>query len=711
MQTILIKFMAIIGNIRKRTGLVIGFIAVALLLFLLMDALSSNSLVNQGGGDKHAGKINGKNITIQDYSTQYNQYEGDLRALYPGQTFDDKASESIRDQVWNDIIFNNLVGEHLRSMGIGVSALELGFSLWGPSPHPLVKQLFTNPNTGQFDGQQVRYVIQNMEELDKTGALKPQMTALQNIIEDEKLKTKYAAMISKGVGAPTFLLANVFNESNESATASFIPFLYSDIKDDEVKVSEEEIKNYINKNEQKYKTEAFSVIEYVLLQIIPTQEDSASLKIRMNDIYTDYLKTDNDSLFAKRNTEVPNSFSYVSREEASTRLKVDSFFTKPIGTVLKPYEEEGTYKVSKILDRKMIPDSVNASHILFKYETAAARDSITVLADSLLKLLKANRLRFEDVAAMHSKDASNASNGGYLGFFKQGQMVKPFNDITFYGMKQGDISKVETDFGLHIIRVNQARPTQVAVRLGECVYVIRSGKATNSDMFRKAVSMEQTLSSGELFDKAKDSVAVKTSPAIFSNQSSVAGIGSSRELVRWSFQAKVDEVKMFDLDDKFIIARLLSKSPKGVKPFEEIKSEVELEVRMEKKAQILLDKVKSQLAGTSNIQEFAAKTGKEVTTSPEIKLASPFVEGAGNEPNLVGAIHGAEKGKLVGPIKGKYGVYVFEVGDIQKISETPDYEMAKMQIRYAMMSRLGYNSLLEALKDKAKIEDKRYEFY
>lgn len=690
--------------------MVIGFIAIALLMFLLMDALSSNSMINSAGGEKYAGKINGKKIPIQDYANRYNAYENDLRSLYPGQTFDDQTSESIRDQVWNDLILDKLIGKNFNKMGISVSAIEMGFYLWGPNPHTLVRQLFTNPNTGEFNPEQVRYVIQNMEEIDQTGMLAPQMTALQNIIEQERVKTKYFSMIAKGVHIPKFLLQKQNAENMSTALVSIVPFLYSDIDDDVIKVTDEELKNYLNKHSHNYKTEEYVELEYMLVDIIPTSEDSASLMERMRTIFDDFQNTENDSLFAKRNTEVPNTFDYYFRDDLSERVMVDSFFSMPIGKILRPYEEDGAYKVTKILDRKSIADSVNASHVLFKFENAEQRDSVTALADSLITLLKQNRISFADVARIHSKDQSNANIGGALGFFKQGQMVKPFNDKVFYGMKQGDISSVETNFGLHIIRVERSVPSKTAVRLGDCVYAIRAGKVTNSDAFRKAVSMEQAYNTGDKFEKAKDSVAVKRTTPIFSNQSSITGIGTSREVVRWAFKAEMDEVKMFDLENKFIVTRLVKRVPKGIKSLEDVKAEVELEVRNEKKAEKLLEEVKTKMSGSTSIQQVASSTGKEVVTT-NVSASSPFIEGVGSEPVVAGAAFSLTPGKLYGPIKGDYGVYVIQIEELSKPEGEPNLQLALLQLQSNIMSKLNYQSILKALKDKAKIEDKRYEFY
>lgn len=690
--------------------MVIGFIAIALLMFLLMDALSSNSMINSAGGEKYAGKINGKNIPIQDYANRYNAYENDLRSLYPGQAFDDQTSESIRDQVWNDLILDKLIGKNFNKMGINVSAIEMGFYLWGPNPHMLVRQLFTNPNTGEFNPEQVRYVIQNMEEIDQTGMLAPQMAALQNIVEQERIKTKYFSMVAKGVHIPTFLMQKQNAENMTTALVSVVSFLYNDIDDDEIKVTEEDLKNYLKKNGNKYKTEEYVELEYMLVNIIATAEDSASLKERMKTIYEDFLKTENDSLFAKRNTEVPNTFDYYFKDDVSDRILADSFFSKPIGKILQPYEEDGAYKVTKIMDRKLIADSVSASHVLFKFENAQQRDSVIALADSLIELLKANKIRFADVARIHSQDQSNANNGGFLNFFKQGQMVKPFNDKVFYGMKQGDISRVETNFGLHIVRVDRSVPNKPAVRLAECVYNIRAGKVTNSDAFRKAVSMEQVYNTGEKFEKAKDSITVKRTAPIFSNQSSITGIGAAREVVRWAFKAKMDEVKMFDLDNQFIIARMVKRVPKGIKPLEDVKTEVELEVRNEKKAEKLLAEVKTKMTGSTSIQQVASNTEKEVVTT-NVSASSPFIEGIGSEPIVAGAVFSLTPGKLFGPIKGDYGVYVVQIDDFSQQEGEPNFQLALLQLQSNIMSKLNYQSILKALKDKAEIEDKRYEFY
>jgi len=100
-----------------------------------------------------------------------------------------------------------------------------------------------------------------------------------------------------------------------------------------------------------------------------------------------------------------------------------------------------------------------ASHILIPVESgdkAAARKK----ADELLVKVRAAPSDFAKLARENSKDPGSAAQGGDLGFFGRGMMVKPFED-TAYRLKEGEISDVvETDFGFHIIRVTEIKPAQ-----------------------------------------------------------------------------------------------------------------------------------------------------------------------------------------------------------------------------------------------------------
>ena len=110
------------------------------------------------------------------------------------------------------------------------------------------------------------------------------------------------------------------------------------------------------------------------------------------------------------------------------------------------------------------PEQRRASHILLTVGeggTAKDKDGARKKAEELLARVRANPNSFAQLAKENSKDTGSAANGGDLGFFGRGMMVKPFEDAAFK-LKEGEISDViESDFGFHIIRVTGIKAAQV----------------------------------------------------------------------------------------------------------------------------------------------------------------------------------------------------------------------------------------------------------
>ncbi len=700
--------MAVIGKIRKRTGLLIGFIAIALLLFLMMDALSSNSMIGSGGKQK-VGKINGKSVSIQEFANRYNAYENNIRAINPQQSIDDQTSAAIRDEVWNNIAMDALLGANMEDMGLSVSPLEIGNAMWGDNIHPIVRNLFTNPNTGEFQPEQVRYAVENVNTIDETGNLRNQLRAIENIIEDDRLKTKYASLVSKGIYVPKFMAQEFAMSNAKTASISYLSFPYSDVTNEGISTSEKDLKNYLNENAENYQAEASADLEYIQINIIPSREDSIEALKRAEEIKVEFLETSDDSLFVRRNSNGGFDNAYYTEDQINERALVSTFFNDPVNTLSNPYIEDNAYKISKVIDRKLIADSVKASHILFKYTTIEERDSSFALADSLFELLRDGKLDFSKTAKTHSTDPGSGFKGGDLGYFKQGVMVKPFNDAVFFNTTQGDITKVESQFGLHIIKNVRSKPTTPAVKLAEVVLPLRASKNTESDLYRKALEFEQAHKTSELF-KNNEIYSVLEVNNLTQNQVEVPNLGSARDLVQWAYKADQGDVQFFDLSDKFIVAHLAERRKEGTQSLESIKTEIEQKVINEKKTDKIIADIGNALTNATNIQEAASALGKEVKTAQNVRFLSSYIDGAGNEPNISAAVFGTATGQLSKPVSGERGVYVFQVNEFQDPANT-NVEFNRLQLKSGIIQKLTFNSILEALKKENSIEDQRFEYY
>jgi peptidyl-prolyl cis-trans isomerase D len=120
---------------------------------------------------------------------------------------------------------------------------------------------------------------------------------------------------------------------------------------------------------------------------------------------------------------------------------------------ISPDELRSYYEQNKA--RYGAPEERRAGHILL-----APGPDARARADELLARLKANPGEFEELAKQHSADPGSASQGGDLGYFDRTSMVKPFADAAF-AMQPGEVGgPIETEFGLHIIRVTDVRPAQ-----------------------------------------------------------------------------------------------------------------------------------------------------------------------------------------------------------------------------------------------------------
>jgi len=147
----------------------------------------------------------------------------------------------------------------------------------------------------------------------------------------------------------------------------------------------------------------------------------------------------------------------ISRDRALSdmRLAIMDQQNNPSTSALEAYARE-QYRVNQA--RYERPAQTRASHILLEDKGPESLQQAKVLVDKLRA-----GASFADLAKEHSTDQGSAARGGDLGFFAAGAMVRPFEDGVNALAKPGDISEpVKSQFGWHIIRLDERRPKSVA---------------------------------------------------------------------------------------------------------------------------------------------------------------------------------------------------------------------------------------------------------
>jgi peptidyl-prolyl cis-trans isomerase D len=507
--------------------------------------------------------------------------------------------------------------------------------------------------------------------------------------------------------------------------ASVLSLPYSTLDDAKFKVTDADITKYIKENQNKFKQEASRTLDLVVFDIIPTSEDSLERKNKLEDLRNTYLAiTDKskDTAFIERNSIQRDQVNFFSKSDVERSGRdAEVIFNTSVGTTTNIYIADGNYVFTKIIDRTFAPDSVRAAHILLSLgnRTEAEIADANRKADSIIALAYTGQVRFGDLANQNSLDEASKVKGGDLGYFPRNQMVKEFNDQVFYkNMLPGQLAKVESQFGLHIILLLDTRNPEIVTKFADFVEPIRPSKATESVAYGVATAFFQKNNTAPKFDTAAKSEKLIPNAIVTANSYSIQNLGSAREIVRWAFdekEGKPNSIKYFDMSDKFVVAKINKVTAKGVAQVADVKDEVNTLLINKKKAEQLADELNKVAAGKTGLTDIAASL-KDATVNDSIKVTltsgfTPF----GNEPKIAGAVFGTPEGKISKPIKGNEGVYMVQPGAVQKesalLSNPETLGAYQKQMQQMENQRISYQSIIQSIIEKADIQDKRFTYF
>ncbi|MFN8153902.1 MAG: SurA N-terminal domain-containing protein [Bacteroidia bacterium] len=695
--------MAVIEKIRSKAGLLIGIVGFSLAAFVLGDFFSAKN--GFGGRDTTVGEINGKKINVMDFEERVQTQADNYKLQSNTETIDQNTMDQLREQSWNQLVNDMVMKPQYEKLGITCSPKELLDMVQGKNPHPQIKQAFTDPKTGQFNPANVKTFLDNMSN-DKTGRTRKQWLLFENAIREERIGQKYQNLIKGGIYVTREEAKDDFIARNKMASIRFVSIPYSSIVDSTIEVTDAELKTLYNATMKRYKQEASASIEYVTFEVQPSDADRQASFGKINELIEPFRTSENDSAFVALNSDSP--FNPAFNKKGTLPLNIDSvMFSSPVGFVVGPYMENNMYRLAKVSAVKMMPDSVKASHILLKLE-GAKKEDVFARADSIKKALQGGA-DFKALSDLYSTDQGAKSKGGDLGWFQPGMMVREFNDACFDG-KKGDYTIVETQFGLHILHIaDQGKPSR-QIRVAYVDKKVEPSSKTIQTVYTKANEFAAKNTTVEAFDKAVADQKLTSfkEPNVMENARQVGPLENSREMVRWAFTGEIGEVsKAFEFGSRFVVAKLIERREKGFSTIEQVKDQLTAEVRRDKKADMLIEKM-SKAGG--NLEAVAAGLGQQVQSAEGVSFASPMIGNSGMEPYVVGYLNAMKAGQTSKPIKGANGVYIVQVVTFTNPAVPADLKEAASTLRGQIQSRSQYESF-NALREKAGIVDKRSKFY
>lgn len=709
--------MAILGQIRNRPWLLMAIIAVAMLAFVV----NPDSLEKLFGAKPGVyGKVNGDEISKEEFDNQL--FILQQQAQQQGQ-----PTTGLEEQAWQMLVQSKLIQQQFDKMGFTLTE----DMFWNQLQYdPMFAE-----NKENFDAKgnfKVQEIKKQIEELQKTGNVEMynNWVKTRKSIEYRMMARQLFANISTGITVSKKEAEEMIKQRDQVADIDFVKIDYAAYaQKNPVKVSTQDLADYIKKHPVMYKRDASRNIGLVYFPATPSAADDAAVQTEINKLFTvgsdmsggkeSFQNTTNDSMFVSLNSDLPFNPQYFASNQLPVAIK-DKVATATVGTTFGPYKEQNFYVVSKLLDKKA-SDSSLSKHILIAYKgserstATRTKEEAKKIADDLFAEIKSNPAKFADGLKL-SDEPNAAERGGSVGWTTPATPFAPEYLSFLANNAKGSTGLVETAFGYHIINIEDKKSGAMTYKVANLVKAVKPSDKTENEVNTKATKFIQQIQ-GKSFNDFTN--VAKKNNYNFSNpkevgrfQGQLAGLGTDKdeEIIAWAFNKKTKkgDTDIFTVDgtgDR-VVAFVNGIQDAGTADPEAVREQVEPIIKNKILAKQITDKI---TAAKATSLDQIAKLFSVAKQSGQVNMLSPQVAGA-MEPKVAGAAFGVAKGKVSNPVEGQTGVYV-----VVKKSETTNKQPGDIkQITQAIASQNSQQfgqAFLKSLQDNATIKDFRIEVY
>lgn len=728
--------MAIIGKIQEKGRyLLVGIVGLALLTFILtslFDVLGTRTV--QG----NIGTIAGEPVDDAKYRENVDMAVMNDQNQYAQQQrpYTDRDRDQSEDRAWQQTVDEILLGKEFEALGIEVSDRELDAYLFGEDGFqlmPEIQQNFSDPATGKFNPKALETYIEKQESDQQT---KEGWAKIREQFRKQRQMEKYFQLLGQTVYVTKLEAKEEYHAQKEIKSISYVMRPFREIDDNDVKITEKEIRAFYDehKDEKKYQALAGRDVKYFDILVQPSKADSTKFNNELQALKKGFAATTNDSLYVMTNSELkfyrsshqatflPSGDPKVQQSQGRMPTypqEMDTVFkTAAIGQIVGPYNDNGKTRIAKVIDFNT--KKLKARHILIAAQKGdkAAEEKGRKLADSLVKLI--NKDNFEEYVKQYSTDQGSVEKGGVYEDFLDFEMVPEFSDFAA-NQPVGKIGVVQTDYGFHIMEAMGSTPVKYPV-LAFIEKTLIPSTDTENDIKNGAIDLlykfdDQISKQSDLMKKLNlfDTLARREGyfarpVRMLDEAPKVTGFNTKlaeQKILQLAFgeEAEVGRLCSAPINDKgrYIIAMVSSiRTEKGAPTFEDSYQMMRAEAIKKKKA----DKILSQIGKTRDLNKLAKKSNGAVQAA-EVAFANPSITGAGYEPEVVGAIFsGLKDGQITKPLVGNSGVYVIQLRKTTKAPTAANYDAERKQMVAQQRGQLQ-GSVRQALQKRNEVYDNR----
>ncbi len=709
--------MPIMTRMRDSMPLILFGLLIAFLITIVFE-WGMDYLGIRGGQQDFVGKVNGKKITYREFSELLKTMSDNAKSQ-SGQEPDEAMTRELRDQAWQSIVNERLVAEEVKRLEITVSDQELRDWVFGDNPPQELRRNFTD-STGNFNREMYEQVLTNPNQYiqdpsgrDPNFGVK-KLADFEKMLRQQRIQAKLQSLILASVRVTDGELMQRFADGTvryDALYALFDPSVL--VKDDDIQVTDEDLRALYTENIDQYKFEATRKLKYVLFLENASTADTAS---RLKDIDDVAAKAKSGLDFLQlvyTYSDRPDSGVVFHRGELSASLDNAVFLASP-GAVVGPIEDqEGLHLVKVLEQKKGTNEYIHAAHILLPLSTPDSA-AVKALAADIVKEARAGK-DFAALAREFSKDGSNAQKGGDLGWFTNGRMVPAFDRAAFAAQTGEVVGPVRTPFGLHIIKLLGRDNREV--KIAHVLMKITPSSQSKNDIADRAKDFAFNARESEFTKEAQQTGLEVRETQVQDKSTVIPGIGINEAVSHWAFGAKVGGVSdPYTITNGSAVFAVAEAKDAGVKPFDGLKESLKpLALRKKKMERVkqLAAEAREKLSPGDSLTKLAGISPPVAVQPTGSFTASGVIRGVGRDPEFIGAVTGLKVGRISPPVSGVRGAYLIQLLSSSAF-DSSGYAAQKEILRSRTLQEKRNRFLSEwitRLKEKADIEDKRDVFY
>ncbi len=693
--------MAMMAKMRSLAPAFILSVGVLFVLFMVIS--DSNVLEALGARSNNVGSVNGKKISYQEFSSFLDRATENQKAQ-TGQEIPEENMDQFRDQVWDAIVTQTLTENQIKKFGIKVTDEEVRDYILGPNPPEFLKKNFID-STGKFNREMYESAL--FDARNKKALVEAEEVVRQQLLS-QKLQSYLLATVSVSDGE----LKQKFIDQNTKMQAEFVSVDLASLPDTDFKTPEDEVKKYYDEHPDQFSVQAQRKLKFVFFKIQPSRNDSDGIFKNLQNVI---LKAKNDTssfkYFSDIYSEIPYSKDTMDITQLPTAL-LDNFDDSKIGTMIGPLSANNTYGIYKVSGTVPSKDVlVRASHILIKSTGDDAKDlaEATRVYNEVL-----SGMNFSDAAAKYSSDYGNAKNGGELGWFGKGRMIKEFEEAAFNG-PIGVVQKpVKTNYGYHIIKVTGKTSKKYIVE--KIINSIKPSALTRDDIYNQSNDFAY-LAEKNGFEKEADlsKYKIEETPAFNEESGYLPVIGVNKSLIKFAFENGVNTVsQVFKGNNGYVIAKVSEVINEGVRNFDDVKKEAQALLLKEKKyakAKSIVEEMKKKLG--TNLAGAKSVYNRALYDTTGIFTTSGSIPKLGLEYNFAAKVYNLSIGAVSESIKGNRGYLLAKLLSKDAFDVNAFNTQKNMLRDRALQEKKNsfVSQWLAKMKKDADIVDKRYLFY